>query len=62
MARASKALLTVKRPRFLIVERETDEVIHAITYQGKSPRQAQRVHQALVRTMDTKKYRIKDDP
>lgn len=62
MAPASKALVTVKKPRFLIVDRDTDEVIHAVTYQGKSPRQAQRIHQGLMKTMNTKKYRIKDDP
>jgi hypothetical protein len=62
MARVAKALATAKKPRFLIIDRETDEVVHAVTYKGKSPRQAQRIHQGLSKQMNTKKYRIKDDP
>jgi len=62
MARVASALATAKKPRFLVIERETDEVVHAVTYQGKSPRQAQRIHQTLVSTINTKKFRIKDDP
>lgn len=59
---ASTVLSTVQKPRFLIVDRETEEVIHAVTRRGKNPRQVQRIHQKLIRTMNTVKYRIKDDP
>lgn len=62
MARVAKALATAKKPRFLVIDRETDEVVHAVSYKGKSPRQAQRIHQTLMKTMNTRKFRVKDDP
>ena len=62
MVRVPKALATAKKPRFLIVNRKTEEVVHVVSYKGKSTRQQQRIYQGLLSQIDTKKFRIKDDP
>ena len=62
MARTPKALATTPRPRFLVKNRETEEIEYAVSYRGESPRGAQRVRRGLSLSIDTKRFRIKDDP